>query len=138
MSKPIIKIESVISAPVEKVWSYWTNPSHITNWNFASPDWCCPTASNDLQVGGRYSARMEAKDGSFGFDFEATYNEVVGQKRLTYTIADGRKVTTNFEQKGGSTKVTTEFEAEGQNPLEMQKNGWQSILDNFKAYTENN
>jgi len=133
-----IQIESSIMAPLTKVWAYWTEPRHITNWNFATPDWRCPSATNDLRVGGKYMARMEAKDGSFGFDFEAIYDEVIPQKKLTYTMTDGRKVVTTFEQQGDATKVTTAFVAETQNPLEMQKDGWQAILDNFKRYTQAN
>lgn len=134
MSK--ITIESVITANPKKVWDYWTEPKHITKWNFASDDWQCPKASNDLKVGGKYSARMEAKDGSFGFEFAAIYDEVVPQKKITYTMEDGRKATTTFEEMNGQTKVTTTFDAEKQNPEEMQKNGWQAILNNFKKYTE--
>jgi uncharacterized protein YndB with AHSA1/START domain len=138
MSNPQIKIEATVAAPPSKVWTYWTKPDHITKWNFAIPEWHCPSAKNDLKVGGKYCARMEAKDGSFGFDFEATYNEIVDQKKIVYTIADGRKVVTTFEPQGSNTKVTTVFEAEKQNPEEMQKSGWQSILNNFKMYTEEN
>ncbi len=133
---PQITIESVISAAPAKVWESWTEPKHITKWNFASDDWQCPRASNDLKVGGKYSARMEAKDGSFGFDFDAIYDEVVNLKKLTYTMGDGRKVTTQFQDVGGKTKVTTVFDAEEQNSAEMQKQGWQSILNNFKKYVE--
>ncbi|MGE3975524.1 MAG: SRPBCC family protein [Bdellovibrionales bacterium] len=131
-----IKIEAIVSAPVEKVWIYWTKPEHITKWNFAVDDWQCPSATNDLQVGGIYKARMEAKDGSFGFDFEAVYDEVIPQKKLTYTMADGRQATTHFESVGNQTKVTTVFDAEKQNSEEMQKGGWQAILNNFKKYVE--
>lgn len=138
MSKSSIKIEATVAAPVAKVWSYWTSPNHITKWNFAVPEWCCPSASNDLKVGGKYAARMEAKDGSFGFDFEAIYDEVAENKKLVYTMGDGRKAATTFETVGNSTKVTTVFDAEDQNPLEMQRNGWQAILDNFKKYAEQN
>jgi uncharacterized protein YndB with AHSA1/START domain len=138
MSSPKVTIEAIIAAPPPKVWMYWTKPEHITKWNFATPDWRCPRAANDLKVGGKYAARMEAKDGSFGFDFEAVYDEVVDQKRLTYTMGDGRKATTNFEQVGDRTKVTTTFDAEAQNSVDMQRAGWQSILDNFKKYAEAN
>lgn len=136
MSHSKIKIEAMISAPAKKVWEYWTKPEHITKWNFASPDWQCPTASNDLKVGGKYSARMEAKDGSFGFEFEAIYNEIVDQKRIKYTMEDGRTATTEFQSLGDQTKVTTVFDAEKMNSEEMQKNGWQAILNSFKKYTE--
>lgn len=133
-----IHIEAIVKSPLDKVWTYWTQPEHITKWNFASPDWQCPSASNDLRVRGKYVARMEAKDGSFGFDFEAIYDEVISQKKLTYTLWDGRKVTTSFDLLADKTKVTTVFEAEAQNPAEMQKQGWQSILNNFKNYVEEN
>jgi uncharacterized protein YndB with AHSA1/START domain len=131
-----IKIEATISAPTPKVWEYWTQPEHITKWNFASDDWQCPFAINELKVGGKYSARMEAKDGSFGFEFEAIYDEVVEQNRITYTMGDGRKATTDFQSLGDNTKVTTVFDAEKTNSEDMQKNGWQAILNNFKKYTE--
>lgn len=131
-----VTIEATISANTAKVWEAWTKPEHITKWNFASDDWQCPKAENDLRVGGKYSARMEAKDGSFGFDFEAIYDEVVDQKKLKYTMADGRTATTEFASLGDQTKVTTVFDAEGTNPIEMQKNGWQAILNNFKSYVE--
>jgi uncharacterized protein YndB with AHSA1/START domain len=138
MTSSKIKIEATISAPSQKVWSYWTKPEHITKWNFASDDWQCPKASNDLKVGGKYAARMEAKDGSFGFEFEAVYDEVIEQKKLNYTMGDGRKVTTTFEPVGDKTKVTTVFDAEKENSEEMQKSGWQAILNNFKKYAEAN
>lgn len=138
MTKSKIRIEAIISAAPQKVWTYWTNPEHIIKWNFASDDWHCPRAVNDLTVGGKYGARMEAKDGSFGFDFEAIYNEVIDQKKLTYTMEDGRKVTTDFEKIGDKTKVTTVFDAEMENSEEMQKAGWQAILNNFKKYVEAN
>ncbi len=133
-----VKIEATISATNDKVWLAWTKPEHIVKWNFAVDDWQCPSASNDLKVGGKYVARMEAKDGSFGFDFEAVYNEVIDQKKLSYTMGDGRRATTNFENLGSTTKITTTFDAEEQNSVEMQKEGWQAILNNFKKYVENN
>jgi uncharacterized protein YndB with AHSA1/START domain len=136
MAHQKVQIEATVAAALPKVWQYYTNPQHITQWNFAVPEWHCPRATNDLRVGGKYNARMEAKDGSFGFDFEAVYDEVAEQKKLVYTLGDGRKVITNFEPAGTSTKVTTVFDAENQNPIEMQKNGWQAILNNFKKYTE--
>ncbi len=138
MDKTKITIEAEISADTKKVWDYYTKPEHITKWNFALDEWHCPSAENDLRVGGKLKSRMEAKDGSFGFDFEAIYDEIVDQKKIAYTIADGRKVETNFENLGNKTKVTTTFEAEDQNPVEMQRSGWQAILDNFKKYVESN
>lgn len=134
MSK--ITIESVVAANPKTVWECWNKPEHITKWNFASDDWQCPKASNDLRPGGKYSARMEAKDGSFGFDFEAVYDEVVELKKISYTMEDGRKATTEFSDLNGKTKVTTTFDAESQNPVEMQRDGWQAILNNFGKYTE--
>ncbi len=133
-----ITITALINAPIEKVWDYWTKPEHITQWNFAMDDWQCPKAANDLQKGGKYFARMEAKDGSFGFDFEAIYDVVKEHEQLTYTMTDGRKATTLFEPNGGKTNVTTTFDAESENPIEMQQQGWQLILNNFKKYTEMN
>lgn len=131
-----ITISTTVAAGVDKVWEYWTKPEHITKWNFASDDWQCPRAENDLRAGGKYNARMEAKDGSFGFDFEAVYDEVIDRKKITYTMGDGRQATTGFEDLGGQTKVTTSFDAEGVNDPEMQRAGWQAILDNFKKHTE--
>lgn len=133
----IININAEIAAGVEKVWDYYTNPTHIIKWNFASDDWICPHAENDLKVGGKYKARMEAKDGSFGFDFEAEYEEVKPLRKLVYKIADGRNVTITFEEKDNKTIVETEFEAENTHPVEMQKAGWQAILNNFKKVVEN-
>ncbi len=138
-----ITVQAAIAADTKKVWDYYTKPEHITKWNFASPDWHCPNAENDLKVGGKYSARMEAKDarlpdgkGSLGFDFEATYDVVVEHKNFIYTLADDRKVAVNFEDHGDKTHVIVTFDAENQNSEEMQRNGWQAILDNFKKYVE--
>ncbi len=133
-----VTIEATVNAPVDKVWNYWTAPKHITQWNNASPDWHSPRAENDLKVGGRLSIRMEAKDGSFGFDFEGVYDKVVTNKQIAYTMSDGRKVETNFTSNGNTTKIVTVFDAEGENPVDMQREGWQAILNNFKNYTEAN
>ncbi|MGJ8594049.1 MAG: SRPBCC family protein [Aquaticitalea sp.] len=133
-----ITVKANINATPKKVWNYWNEPEHITKWNFANDDWCCPKAENDLRAGGKLKTRMEAKDGSFGFDFEGVYDEIKEQETITYTIADGRKVTTTFEDLEGKTKVTTIFDAEQQNSIEMQKDGWQAILNNFKKYVESN
>lgn len=132
-----ITIQTKIAASIDKAWQCYTQPEHITRWNFASDDWCCPSAEVDLKVGGRYCARMEAKDGSFGFDFEATYDEVQAPNALQFTMPDGRVVRTEFKQEQGATVVTTTFDAEDENPIEMQRDGWQAILDNFGAYVEN-
>jgi len=133
-----ITVENTIKAPVEKVWQYWTSPEHITKWNSASEDWHTPFAENDLRVGGKFSARMEAKDGSFGFDFGGVYDDVKTNELIAYTLGDGRKVTVTFTPAGNGIKVVETFEAETENPVEMQKGGWQNILDNFKKYTESN
>lgn len=138
MEKTKVLVETVVSADVNKVWDYYNNPNHITKWNFAIDTWQCPWAENDLKVGGKLRSRMEAKDGSFGFEFEATYDEVIPGKKIAYTIADGRRATIAFAALNGKTKVTIEFEAENQNPVELQKGGWQAILDNFRKYTEAN
>lgn len=131
-----ITIESTVGVDKNKAWEYYTKPEHITKWNFASDDWHCPKAENDMRAGGKYVSRMEAKDGSWGFDFEAVYDEVLDNDSFVYTIADGRKVAVSFEGTGDETKVIVIFEAEDQNPVEMQKGGWQAILDNYKKYAE--
>lgn len=136
MDKTKITIETIISAYTKKVWEYYSAPEHITKWNFASDDWHCPSAENDLRTGGKFKSRMEAKDGSFGFDFEGVYDEVVDHKKIAYTMPDSRQVTTYFENLGDKTKVTTTFDAENENSVEMQRTGWQSILNNFKQYVE--
>ena len=137
-NKTVITIENTINAPVEKVWEYWTSPEHITKWNNASDDWYTPRAENDLRVGGKFMARMEARDGSMGFDFGGEYNDLRNNEYIEYTIGDGRKVKVSFTSIGSSTKVVESFEAESTNSIEMQKTGWQNILDNFKKYTESN
>lgn len=131
-----ITIDTVIVADIQKVWDYYNSPEHITQWNHASDDWHCPKAENDMKIGGTYLARMEAKDGSFGFDFKAIYDEIIPMAKVAYTLEDERKVVTTFEKQGEQTKVTTVFDAEGMNPIDMQKAGWQAILNNFKRYTE--
>jgi uncharacterized protein YndB with AHSA1/START domain len=136
MEKTKVTVEALIDAPKEKVWEYFTLPEHITKWNFAADTWQCPRAENDLRVGGKYSARMEAKDGSFGFDFDAIYDEVRDGESITYTMGDGRQSTTDFTDVEGKTMVTTAFDAETMNDVEMQRGGWQAILDNFKKYAE--
>ena len=130
-----ITVSAIINAPLQKVWDSYTNPRHIVHWNFASTDWCCPWATNDLQVGGKYCARMEAKDGSFGFEFEAIYSEIISENKITY-VGDGREITTLFEVKSNSTQLTTILDAETENPIELQQEGWQAILNNFKNYVE--
>lgn len=136
--KTVITVENIVNAPVSKVWDCWTKPEHITKWNFASDDWHTPWAKNDLRPGGSFSARMEAKDGSFGFDFGGVYDVVKNHEYIEYTLGDDRKVKINFDAQGDVTKVTESFEAESTHSIEMQKGGWQAILDNFKKYTETN
>ncbi|WP_144548273.1 SRPBCC family protein [Bacillus sp. X1(2014)] len=131
-----ITVQSTVHAPVAKVWEYWTEPKHITQWNNASDDWHTPVAENDLKVGGKFLTRMEAKDGSFGFDFGGIYDEVKVNEVISYTMGDGRKVAVTFKGQGNETEVIETFDAETTNPIEMQKAGWQAILDNFKKYTE--
>jgi uncharacterized protein YndB with AHSA1/START domain len=135
-AKTEITVETTVNAPIEKIWESFTKPEHITKWNFAADSWQCPNAENDLQKGGNFSYRMEAKDGSFGFDFGGTYDEVEENKRIAYTIADGRKVEVKFIPEGNKTRVIETFEAENQNDIEMQRGGWQAILDNFRKHTE--
>jgi len=131
-----ITVQATINADRKKAWDYYTSPQHITQWNFADPSWHCPSAENDMRLGGKYKARMEAKDGSFGFDFEAKYLELVDGQKFTYEIPDGRKASVDFIENGNSTDVVVTFDAEKTNPVEMQRGGWQAILDNFKSYTE--
>jgi uncharacterized protein YndB with AHSA1/START domain len=134
----MITVETKVNAPIEKTWDYWSNPKHITNWTFASDDWHAPFAENDLRTGGKFKTTMAAKDGSFSFDFEGIYSNVEPHKTIEYGLADGRKVKITFDQIGGETLVKESFDPETENPEEMQKGGWQAILDNFKKYTENN
>lgn len=133
--KPWITIEAVVNAPVEKVWEYWNAPEHITKWAFAQNDWHAPWATNDLRVGGKLVIRMEAKDGSVGFDLEGTYTRVEEFKKIEYVMGD-RHVRIEFLEEGSECKIVESFEAEDENSLEMQKAGWQSILNNFKRYAE--
>lgn len=132
----LVTVTTTVNAPVEKVWEVWSHPLHIMHWNNASDDWQTTFAENDLRKGGSFSSRMEAKDGSFGFDFGGVYDKVKQHEQIAYTMGDGRKVNTSFAAADGSTTITTVFEAESQNPVEMQKTGWQNIIDNFKSYAE--
>ena len=120
----VITVNAEINAPVEKVWNYWTSPEHIVHWNFASDDWHCPSAENDLCVGGKFTSVMAAKDGSFSFDFWGVYDEVVQNKTIKYTLGDNRKVKITFSDNGDKTTVTESFEAENENTVELQQGGW--------------
>lgn len=131
-----IIVKALINDSVEAVWNCWTTPEHIVRWNNASDDWHTPRAENDLRKGGRFLSRMEAKDGSFGFDFGGTYTNVELHKRIEYIMDDKRKVTVTFENQGKQTLVYESFDPEDTNSLEMQRAGWQTILDNFKKYVE--
>ena len=135
-ARKTIIIETTVNAPAGKVWEYWTGPEHITQWNHASDDWHSPHAENDVRKGGRFLFRMAAKDGSFSFDFTGTYGEVKPNQYLEYTMDDGRKANVHFTTIGNQTRVVESFEAEDENSLEIQKGGWQAILDNFKKYAE--
>lgn len=134
--KTIITLETTIEAPVDVVWTCWTTPEIIMRWNHASDDWHTPAAVNDLRPGGQFTYHMAAKDGSFGFDFGGTYDEVEHHKRIAYTLGDGRKVEIDFSSPGEVTHIRESFETEDMNPVDLQRSGWQAILDNFKKYTE--
>ncbi len=136
MEKTKVTVETTVNAPIEKVWDAWTNPRHITQWCSASDDWHAPYAENDVRKGGKFKTTMAAKDGSVSFDFEGVYNTVESNKRIAYSIADGRKVSVDFAKQGNATKITETFETETENPVEMQRGGWQAILDNFRKYVE--
>lgn len=134
--KSQITVETVVPAPISKIWSYWNEPEHVRQWAFASNDWCAPAATNDLRVGGRFTTRMEAKDGSAGFDFGGTYTAVVPNERIEYTMdgEDRRTVAVTFVPEGDGYRVVETFDAEEVNSLELQRGGWQSILENFKKH----
>ncbi|CAH2713055.1 hypothetical protein BACCIP111895_00188 [Neobacillus rhizosphaerae] len=131
-----ITVATTVQAPVEKVWKYWTEPTHIREWSAASDDWHTPFAENDLRAGGKFLSRMEAKDGSFGFDFGGIYDEVKLHEVIAYTMGDGRKVKITFKGRENETEVIETFDAETENPIEVQQQGWQAILNNFKKYAE--
>ncbi len=132
----LITVSVDVESPVSKVWKYWTSPEHIMQWNNASDDWHTPRAENDLRAGGKFLYRMEAKDGSMGFDFSGEYDEIVEFKMIRYTLADSRKVTIEFSGTGNVTQIVETFEAETENSAELQQYGWQCILDNFKKHAE--
>ena len=135
--KKTITVQAVINAPVEQVWKLYTESEHVMKWNNASNDWHTPRAQNDFKVGGKFLYRMEAKDGSSGFDFDGIYEQIRTNELIMYSLTDGRKVEVTFTKDNDMrTKLATTFEAESTNPIEMQRNGWQAILDNFKKYVE--
>jgi uncharacterized protein YndB with AHSA1/START domain len=136
MNRILITVQSTVHVPTEKVWKLWTDPKHITSWYQASADWHAPYAENNLMQGGRFKTTMAAKDGSFSFDFEGVYTRIEEQNIIEYTLDDGRKVKTVFVANGNTTAITQTFEAESSHSEEMQRSGWQAILDNFKKYAE--
>lgn len=131
-----ITVETRVNAPLAKIWNAWNTPGDIMQWNTADPSWHCPSSENELKVGGKFKHRMEAKDGSFGFDFEGSYTKVELHKEITYTMTDGRKATTLFSEEDGASYIKTTFDAETENDPEFQKQGWQAILNNFVKYVE--
>lgn len=131
-----ITVEATAHAPVANVWKAWNTPSDIMQWNTPDPSWHCPASENDLRTGGKFKNRMEAKDGSFGFDFEGIYDHVELHKEIAYTMPDGRKVSTLFTEQDGKTNIRTIFDPETENDPEFQKQGWQAILDNFVRHVE--
>ena len=132
----MITVRTTINASIDKVWNFWTLPEHITKWSFASPDWHTPFAENDLKEGGKFKSTMAAKDGSMSFDFEGEYTLVKQNEAIEYRMADGRKVEISFAATPNEVEVIESFDPETQNPEEMQRGGWQAILDNFKSYLE--
>lgn len=134
----MITVQTTINAPINKVWKFWTLPEHITKWSFASPDWHTPYADNDLKEGGKFKSTMAAKDGSMSFDFEGEYTLVKENQTIEYVMADGRKVEITFNETSNGVEIKESFDPETENPEEMQRGGWQAILDNFKNYVENN
>ncbi len=136
MSKDRITVQTKIQAPIEKVWRFYTESKYVVEWNFATDEWHCPKAENDLQKGGEFNLRMEAKDGSMGFDFTGKYEEVIPNELISYKIADGRSVDVEFSESKNEVSLKQTFDAEGTNSDEQQKNGWQAILNNFKKYVE--
>jgi uncharacterized protein YndB with AHSA1/START domain len=131
-----ITVTAIVQAPLAKTWEYWTRPEHIVRWNQASDDWHSPFAENNLVKGGQFITRMEARDGSMGFDFKGTYDEVIYHRLIAYTMEDGRKVEVSFVGDGDSTVVEEIFDPELENSRELQQQGWQAILNSFKHYAE--
>ncbi len=136
MEKTKIRIEAMVAAPPAKVWDFWTSPDHVTKWNAASDDWHSPRATNDLTVGGTFNYRMEARNKSAGFDFRGTYTIVTPRERIHFVMGDGRHVDVRFVPEGDGVRVVEEFETETTNSAELQRTGWQAILDNFKRHVE--
>jgi len=136
MNKNPITIETLVNAPIEKVWDSWNNPQHIVNWAFASDDWEAPYAENDLRVGGTFTTTMAARDKSASFDFGGVYTAVKEHELIEYDMTDQRHVKAEFTQTPEGVRIVQAFDPEGENTNEVQRSGWQAILDNFKKYTE--
>lgn len=134
----LVTVQAIIKAHINKVWEYWTNPAHIVHWNFASADWHCPNATNNLEISGEFHYLMAAKDGSVSFDFGGTYQAIEINKQIDILLGDGRKMEVSFEETTEGTQLTERFEPETMNAVELQKTGWQLILDNFKSYVDKN
>lgn len=135
-NQEFLEVRAVIEAPLDQVWDKWTQAVHVVNWNFAHESWCCPNAEVDFRVGGGSNYRMEAKDGSMGFDLNATFSAIEEHKQILSVLEDGRNVIVNFNVEGNQTTVVQRFEPEQENPLDMQQGGWQAILNQFKSYCE--
>lgn len=136
MENQRITVTATVRKPIEQVWGIWTSPEHIMEWNSADDDWYTPSAQNDLRVGGKFSSLMSARDGSSQFEFSGVYDEVIPLNKIAYTLGDGRKVEIDFQVQDDGVKVTETFDPEALHSLEMQRAGWQSILDHFKQYAE--
>ncbi len=134
--KQLVTVQIDVSATIQKAWDFLTDPQHIIQWNFASTEWECPSASHELKVGGALNYKMAAKDGTMGFDYKGTFTEIKPKELLEYTLDDGRKVSIRFREDNEMTSITESFEVEDENTLEMQRQGWQAILENFKTYIE--
>lgn len=131
-----ITVSVLVSAPLGDTWRSFISPSSIRKWNFASDDWRCPQAVNDFREGGRFNYRMESKDGRAGFDFTGTYLRIIPESLIEYALDDGRKVSISFMRRGEGTELIETFEAEAENSIRIQREGWQAILDNFKKQVD--
>lgn len=137
MINETITLQITVAVSKETAWKYWTNPQHIQQWNFADPSWHCPAATNDLRIGGSFNYRMAARDGSFAFDFEGIYDAVEPEALIAYHLADGRSVRITFESTNDEQVIVTQtFDAKTENPIDMQRAGWQAIMDNYKRLVE--
>lgn len=135
-TKMKISIDAVVKAPLNRVWDAWITPEDITRWNFAIDAWCCPAAEVDLRVGGRFSYRMEARDGSAGFDFEGQFTEIEPCRLIRFSLEDDREVSVEFIESADGVRVIETFDAEDEHSAEQQRQGWQAILNNFKTHVE--